>query len=62
MKIEYENESGTLWLVVGEMRYLISQLSGELKANDEHDISDYYWGGGAEEVKRVFEKIADIEL
>jgi hypothetical protein len=56
-KLEYDEKTVTLWLRVGNKRYMLCQASGEMIANDGRDISDYYWDGHADEVKALFRSL-----
>lgn len=61
--IEYDDNDGTLWVVVDGKRYMLSQTSGELVASEGHGISDLYWSNvpeSAEQVRDTFRSIATL--
>jgi hypothetical protein len=60
--IEYDERTVTIWLRVGNKRYMICQASGELESITGRDISDYYWSGHADEIKAIFRSLDGLSL
>jgi len=59
--LEYEEDSGALFVRIGEKRYVLCQASGELIPAQGHGISDYYWSDipdSADTVRAIFRDLA----